>query len=386
MQLLEKNRTQFACLFTLTTTTIYLSIYPFSALKLLSSLPWLALFAYVVVLGLSYQYKQGKVLFTALLIIAYQAVPLGFPQMLGTSFYTSIVPQLMIAILLYLGFTPERGVSGNVINERVLTSFTAFIGLAVINMLLTKYTSSHVIGLYLVLALGIPALLYLVWTNGTHQDVVFSYIGICMVIMGIMGVPPNNFMLLCFSLALLFIVLKESHNMAYRDQLTGISSRRAMEVQASGLGKRFAVVMCDVDHFKKFNDTYGHDTGDDVLRLVAKKLACVGGGGLTYRYGGEEFCIIFKNKSGQEAFPYIEPLRLTIANYTLILRDKDRKQHTKEMRGISDVQGQQSVCVTMSFGIAETLSGEKFEDVLKRADQRLYDAKEAGRNCVMPVA
>ena len=56
------------------------------------------------------------------------------------------------------------------------------------------------------------------------------------------------------------------------------------------------------------------------------------------------------------------------------------------MRGISDVQGQQSVCVTMSFGIAETLSGEKFEDVLKRADQRLYDAKEAGRNCVMPVA
>ena len=107
---------------------------------------------------------------------------------------------------------------------------------------------------------------------------------------------------------------------------------------------------------------------------------------MTYRYGGEEFCIIFKNKSGQEAFPYIEPLRLTIANYTLILRDKDRKQHTKEMRGISDVQGQQSVCVTMSFGIAETLSGEKFEDVLKRADQRLYDAKEAGRNCVMPVA
>ena len=92
-------------------------------------------------------------------------------------------------------------------------------------MLLTKYTSSHVIGLYLVLALGIPALLYLVWTNGTHQDVVFSYIGICMVIMGIMGVPPNNFMLLCFSLALLFIVLKESHNMAYRDQLTGISSQ-----------------------------------------------------------------------------------------------------------------------------------------------------------------
>ena len=94
MQLLEKNRTQFACLFILTTTTIYLSIYPFSALKLLSSLPWLALFAYVVVLGLSYQYKQGKVLFTALLMIAYQAVPLG-SFLMGPAGFVSMINAML---------------------------------------------------------------------------------------------------------------------------------------------------------------------------------------------------------------------------------------------------------------------------------------------------
>jgi hypothetical protein len=147
--------------------------------------------------------------------------------------------------------------------------------------------------------------------------------------------------------------------------------------------------MADIDHFKLFNDTHGHDTGDDVLRIVAQELGKVGGGGKAFRYGGEEFTLLFKRKQAEEAEPFIDSIRQSIADYPLIIRDKQtrptKKQATtkqlKAKRAKAKIKKTQ-VQVTVSFGIAQSLAEQKPDEVMKVADQALYRAKENGRNCI----
>ncbi len=87
-----------------------------------------------------------------------------------------------------------------------------------------------------------------------------------------------------------------SYQMAFYDELTQLPGRRALVSDLKHASRNYCMAMTDVDHFKKFNDTYGHDVGDDVLKLVASKLAQVTGGGRAYRYGGEEFAVVFRCK------------------------------------------------------------------------------------------
>ena len=180
-------------------------------------------------------------------------------------------------------------------------------------------------------------------------------------------------------------VLKDSYNMAFRDELTGLPSRRALNEQLTWLGRRYCVAMVDVDHFKKFNDTYGHDVGDQVLRMVASKLRGVSGGGKAYRYGGEEFTILFPRREREEVLGHLEELRRTIADYEMRLRSGDRPSSSKEGKKLRDgaVRGRGTVSVTVSIGVAES-GGDRRRpaDVIKAADQALYRAKGRGRNQV----
>ena len=182
-------------------------------------------------------------------------------------------------------------------------------------------------------------------------------------------------------------LLIESRQMAFRDQLTEIPSRMALQQYIGTLGSRYVVVMADIDHFKKFNDTHGHDIGDQVLKLVAKKIASVSGGGKAFRYGGEEFTIIFADKEAQQMMPFVEQVRTNIENYPLVLREKDRPKKkpptNKNKPATSKHQTAKKVYVTASFGVAEaTHKSQRFEHVMKQADNALYKAKKAGRNCV----
>jgi diguanylate cyclase (GGDEF)-like protein len=140
--------------------------------------------------------------------------------------------------------------------------------------------------------------------------------------------------------------------------------------------------MVDVDHFKKFNDTYGHDAGDQVLRKVGRHLAAAPGGGRAFRYGGEEFTVVFAGLGKKEAEPYLEALRARIEEAGFSLRGVKRpKKKPKERR--ASPRGGKSVHVTVSIGLAEC--GEKFTtaaEVIAAADQALYRAKQAGRNQV----
>ena len=149
------------------------------------------------------------------------------------------------------------------------------------------------------------------------------------------------------------------------------------------LGGAYAIAMCDVDHFKKFNDSYGHDAGDQVLRKVAAKLSQVGGGGRAFRYGGEEFLIVFRGRSARQSEPFVESLRRAIAEEGFVLRDPDRPTRKQRPSGDQTEASDRKVSISLSIGLAERSKRHSTPElVLDAADEALYHAKEAGRNCV----
>ena len=177
-------------------------------------------------------------------------------------------------------------------------------------------------------------------------------------------------------------VLQDAFRMAFRDELTGIPSRRAQNEQLAALGRRYTIAMLDVDHFKKFNDTYGHDLGDQVLKMVAAHVARVGGGGRAFRYGGEEFTVLFPGTDADDATPHLEAVREDIESYRMALRGSDRparKRGAKRQRG--GWRGRRGVSVTVSIGVAERNGRlDSPQAVIEAADRALYRAKERGRN------
>ena len=183
---------------------------------------------------------------------------------------------------------------------------------------------------------------------------------------------------------LIIALLQESHQLAFRDQLTGLPARRALEERMRSLGERYAIGMVDIDHFKQFNDTHGHDVGDQVLKLVGGRLAEVDAGGIAYRYGGEEFSVLFPGSRLAEAERALEAIRGSIENYRMAVRAPDRPKATEEgAKRRGERAAEKVLSVTVSIGVAAT-SDEPATPraVLKAADEALYRAKKAGRNRV----
>lgn len=194
-------------------------------------------------------------------------------------------------------------------------------------------------------------------------------------------------MLSMLGISLIVSLMRGAHDMAYRDDLTGLLGRRALNERLKGLGKRYTIAMADVDHFKSFNDTHGHDIGDDVLKMVARHIDKVKGGGTAYRYGGEEFCVVFPGKDVEYSRPYLETVRTDIEGYNMQIRDKEYREKTKQkskQRGRRKKErAGKTVSVTISIGVAEPSEKHvKVDEVLKAADTALYKAKQNGRNCL----
>jgi diguanylate cyclase (GGDEF)-like protein len=190
---------------------------------------------------------------------------------------------------------------------------------------------------------------------------------------------------------LLVAVLQESHRMAFRDGLTGLPNRRALEDQLRALVPPYAMAMVDIDHFKKFNDVHGHDIGDQVLRLVAARLGEVGGGGRAFRYGGEEFTVLFRGQRLTDAMPHLEATRASVEAYKMTMRGEDRPKDKKEGSKRRTAPSEKPdlsktdllLSVTVSIGAAEPSKRMKTPaEVIKGADEALYRAKERGRNKV----
>lgn len=186
------------------------------------------------------------------------------------------------------------------------------------------------------------------------------------------------------ALCLVWGLLRSSHAMAYRDELTGLPGRRALNERLKMLGGSFTIAMLDVDHFKRFNDTYGHDVGDEVLKLVASRIRRVSGGGTAYRYGGEEFCVVFPRRTVEDVIEHLERVREEIATYTMAIRNRNlrpvRAKEGSRKRGATRL-GSNQVSVTISAGLAERSAEHPDADaVIAAADKKLYQAKKAGRN------
>ncbi|MBT4890936.1 MAG: GGDEF domain-containing protein [Rhodospirillales bacterium] len=197
-------------------------------------------------------------------------------------------------------------------------------------------------------------------------------------------VDNSSTVIVFFSLALLNYIIAlvhDTYRMAFLDELTGLPGRRALMSLFSVLGPRYVVAMCDIDHFKKFNDTYGHDVGDQVLKMVAGVLGDVSGGGRAYRYGGEEFTIVFPRRDTAYAMQHLERVRQNVEAASFALRDKNRPKEKPKSPASS--QKQTTVTVAISIGVADKnkYQGNPME-IRKEADKALYRAKKAGRNCV----
>jgi len=190
-------------------------------------------------------------------------------------------------------------------------------------------------------------------------------------------------------------LIETSYMLAYHDELTGIRGRRAFNEALLSLDQQYAIAIVDIDHFKKFNDTYGHDTGDQVLCLVASRLSEVKGGGQVFRCGGEEFAILFRNTSAKDAFEYLDGMRQTIQNSTFRVRGSERRNTNrggetdrrktagKKRSRVPVAPPDAGLSVTVSIGVAEASTRNRQpEQVIHAADQALYLAKGNGRNRV----
>jgi diguanylate cyclase (GGDEF)-like protein len=183
-------------------------------------------------------------------------------------------------------------------------------------------------------------------------------------------------------------VIETSYLIAYHDELTGLPARRAFNQTVSLLRGEYTIAMVDVDHFKMFNDTFGHDIGDQVLRMVASRMAGVGGDAKPFRYGGEEFAVVFPGRRLEEVLMQAEALRRAIAESTFVVRGMDRSRRPrKERRSGQSMDGlrrkRSDTRITVSIGLAEPEPpGMAVEDVIRAADKALYRAKERGRNRV----
>lgn len=195
-------------------------------------------------------------------------------------------------------------------------------------------------------------------------------------------------------------IIENSYLLAYHDELTTLPSRRAFNDALLRLQQPYSIAVVDIDHFKRFNDTYGHDIGDQVLRLVASNLARVTGGGQAYRCGGEEFSILFPGKTMPEVLDHLEQLRAAVEHSQFRMRTGDRRQVPRgpdrrnersqgrarkgdAIRQLAQEKPSTSLSVTVSIGVATSTKQNDDPDLVqKAADKALYRAKANGRNRV----
>lgn len=355
---------------------------------------------------ISYQFNKLRLLLAAGGVAAFYWVvqsqlQISLVQKEATDVYLAVGLALPVLVL-FLLLIPERG-ARSLFGLAMLVAFLALAGVSAllgpwlpgVNETALKYYSLRPVDGY-IYSMGGTALVALVAAAGgalmviRYEETEAALVGILLALflaLAWLHLPNISVvMATAASVIALWGVLRSSHSMAYRDELTGLPSRRALNERVKMLGNRFSIAMLDVDHFKQFNDTHGHDVGDEVLRLVASRLRNVGGGGIAYRYGGEEFCILFPRRDLEDCVEPLGRVREEIADYRMSIRDKNlrpvRSGEGSKRRGATRIKRDQ-VSVTVSAGLAaRDAAHTDAESVIAAADRFLYKAKRAGRNRV----
>ncbi|CAH6782651.1 GGDEF domain protein [Vibrio chagasii] len=372
-----------------------------SNLGFASNLPYILLSVAVL---LCHTFRQGRMAMVSVtMLVAYLVIQVRLQTPLNTgttllelSLLAALVP---VTCLLVYAF-PDTGVNSKsmFLYALVLVLFVVWAQLIVSHFHAGGFESwsegilftvrdfsklPFVLVLYSLCLLGLTAILVLVY-NRSIDVVVYSAILLASSTFIFFDVQYISSTMFSLSGTLIIVyVMSASHDMAFNDQLTNIPGRHALEVDMKHLGRKYSMAMVDIDHFKKFNDTYGHDIGDDVLKLVASILKETTGGARAYRYGGEEFTIIFKGKHTEQVKEHLQSLVSQVHDYDMTIRNtKERPDDHDEgikKRG-KNGQASEIVNVSVSIGLADSTTTKHPEEVLKLADQALYKAKKTGRN------
>jgi diguanylate cyclase (GGDEF)-like protein len=349
----------------------------------------------IIVIGLSIRFSRSSLFFYVLLVILTNMIlRLGWAdEVLGYGLLSALLPLLLVMVTIM----PDRGI----ISIKAIPTYAAILLSAAFAMVVVMtspdWASNAVLTDWLPVkyfdwttqsqtVLGISfASIYILLTLGIlnpslHRSAGF---GVLLMMIAQLHFGTDNRSLNVFGsaalLMCLYAIMQETWRMAYLDELTGLPGRRALSEKFQKISGTYTVAMLDVDHFKQFNDNFGHDAGDAVLRMIAAKMTKIAGGGMPFRYGGEEFSILFTGKSSREVVRHLDALCEEIANKPFIIRRARRKgvDHPPSPANNKSVQ------VTVSIGFANS-SGNKGTpwDVLKLSDLALYRAKGKGRNCI----
>ncbi len=349
----------------------------------------------LMVLGLSIHFNRSSIFFyVVLLAIANVVLRTGWADSELSYTLLSVFTPLLLLVLTVI---PDRGI----ISVRAIPVYVVFLIAIGFSVYATKAAPDWL--RHILLSNWLPAQ-YFDWTELSQSvlivslSILFSQLLLCimkpsphmaagfgvlfMLIVQMHFGDQSRSLIVFSSAALLmcvYAVMQESWRMAYLDELTGLPARSALREKFQRIGGLYTVAMLDVDHFKRFNDTYGHDVGDAVLRMIAAKMSKVSGGGVSYRYGGEEFSIVFTGKNTDAAWQHLDDLRESIKKSPFVIQRADRRKNNAKKKPNPG----KSVVVTVSIGIADSKGDiSSAWDVLKLADKALYRAKGKGRDCV----
>lgn len=377
----------------------------FFAPTLPASVAPLRLYAPYLMLGvglvISLAFKRGRALFAILSLLladfAFTAYFGGGPRRAGATVYAALCLFVPINFAL-LALRPERGAL-NVHGARRLAGLALEIGATVavvygsyewvVDALYRPLFAVPPLSPIPQVCLAVMALALLAVFVGALRRGGVTDAALCVALVAFAaachaaGGPDTYAWLAAAGLIVTAGVLQDSYRMAFRDELTGLPGRRALNEGLMGLEGHYSIAMVDIDHFKSFNDTWGHEVGDQALKLVASRLQRVGGGGIAYRYGGEEFTIVFPGTRLPAALGHLERLRRDIEHYRFEIRSrKPRRARDKAAQGAVE-DPSRWVSVAVSIGAAHRNGRLATPDaVMSAADQALYRAKQAGRNRV----
>ena len=354
--------------------SLYVSLLPPLWLGLLPLLP--LILAGIAIL-LAWHFNKGRVMILVVLLL--------IPKLYGDSDQAaSLTAYLVVSCfcIALLGFVPERGFFNRFAINRILFVFMLvcwcyavernWVSFAFLDQPFLGFNVSwSIILLWCILTMSALSLGLAWWLSADtfRASGLISIVSLLIASRFVSSDTQFDVLICAQFLVWIWFLLMESHRMAYLDDMTKLPGRRALNEQLVGLPKHYAIAMVDVDHFKKFNDTYGHDMGDEVLKSVATQLKHSASPGKAFRFGGEEFTIVFRGKRLGDVEDTLELIRENIASASVEVFDPKKKK---------DIP----VNVTASIGVAFAAEGELPDSVLKRADDALYQSKKKGRNRV----
>jgi len=349
---------------------------------------------------LSWRFNRSRILFALVsLLLSYTFITAvtGTERAVDESLVSLVIGTLLAFNFFWIVLIPERGV---VSSMGRLAAFIFAVEAGLVLLILSVPTLAPVLdeirayqtpnripetslSLVTIVTVGITAAVILVrsiWAQSAIDAGLLA--ALLAATFGVNDIGISQAEALFFATAALVLqvtIIRDSHARVYTDELTRLPARRALDEQMMRLGKQYVIAMVDIDYFKRFNDEFGHDVGDQALRFVAKQLACTRGRAQVYRYGGEEFTLLFRGKTLEEVWAYIDQTRERIDKARFTIRAPGRPKN--KPRSPKGPGSRRTMSVTVSIGAAQRDAEHRYpEDVLKAADRQLYSAKQAGRN------